>query len=705
MKNIFTRSLNTKLIAFFMITSMIPMATISVISYTNSQASLEKRAFDQLHTLASDRASALKKIDELRKQQLGQVSSTPQVIDVLSKDNSDFSELDKTLDNIRKNTGGEEGFHNFKIVSNNGIIRYAQDRSLIGEDLSDNKFFKNGLDTPYREIIQDNGNKVGVVSHSIVNMETREKYGVLVAQTGTTTDDSTLLDRAGLGETGETYLVSSDRIMITPSRFTEGLEFKQKADTLPVKQCFDNGKSIDAEVYPDYRGVPIFGASKCEAELGYVLIAEFDVAEIMGPIVALQNMYMITGGIIAGIVGTFAYLISRSISRPIRSAAQVAQKISQGDLTVIVPESKSKDEVGALITAEKQMVDNLRQIVGEVQDATQSVSANSQQIAASGTEMNTAVQQISTTVDQISRGSQTQAHNLEKSKALVEDLTAKIGRLAISATESEKIAEDVGVLSLQGSESAKEAGQRMNKIIEVTNESALKVKGLAIKTNEITAALEVIRQIADQTNLLALNAAIEAARAGEAGRGFAVVADEVRRLAESSAKSSEEINEKLSHIQKDTQEVVANIESSANEVNEGKQIIDSSLTTLQTIASNVKMVSENVKRLTESAHEQVTNAKIVQTNASEIAAVAEENAAATEEASAAVEEQTAQTQEIASASNQMAILAEQLNKTIAKFKLGDTKTEGRSSDIVSKLNDSDSKITEPRKLLTKLVRK
>lgn len=706
MKNILTRSLNTKLIAFFMITSMIPMATISVISYTNSQASLEKRAFDQLHTLASDRASALQKIDDLRKQQLGQVSSTSQIIDVLSKDKSDFSELDDILENIKTNTGGENGFHNFKIVANNGIIQYAQDRSLIGKSLSDDKFFKNGLDSPYQEIVQDNGNKVSMVSYPITDIKTHERYGVLIAQTATTIVDATLLDRVGLGETGETYLVSSDRIMITPSRFHDGYEFHQKADTLPVKQCFDNGKSIDAEIYPDYRDVPIYGSSHCDKESGYVLIAEYDVAEIEAPIVALQNMYLVTGGIIAGAVGTFAYFISRSISRPIKTAAQVAQKISQGDLTVKVLEPKSQDEVGTLIMAEKQMVDNLRQIVSEVHGATQSVSASSQQIAASGTEMNSAVQQIATTVDQISRGSQTQAQNLEKSKSLVEELATNIGNLATSASESEKIAEEVGSLSLQGSESAKEAGQRMNKIIAVTNESAEKVKGLAAKTNEITTVLDVIRQIADQTNLLALNAAIEAARAGEAGRGFAVVADEVRRLAESSAKSSEEIGAKLLQIQEDAQDVVKGIETSANEVNQGKQVIDSSLMTLETIANNVKTVSENVKKLTESAYDQVANAKVVQTNAGEIAAVAEENAAATEEASAAVEEQTAQTQEIATASNQMAELAEQLNRTIAKFKIDNTsKNEDEPSDKTAKLSGTGSKVTQSKKLLTKLVRK
>lgn len=378
---------------------------------------------------------------------------------------------------------------------------------------------------------------------------------------------------------------------------------------------------------------------------------------------------IVLGIVVNAIVGTFAFIMARRITKPIVKATEIATKISQGDLTVSVEESKSNDEIGKLLNIEKQMVTNLKSVIADVQSAAQSVSSSAQQIASSGTELNSSVQQIASTVDQISRGSESQAQSLAKSKHVVEELSETMGELARDAVESFEVTKKVSNLSERGTESAKEAGERMNKIIKVTNESAQKVRDLAQKTTEITTVLDVIKQIADQTNLLALNAAIEAARAGEAGRGFAVVADEVRRLAESSAKSSEEIDAKLKQIQEDAQTVVSNIEASATEVNQGKLVIESSLKALNEIATQIRGISENVKRLSEAAQKEVDKVNMVSTNTTEIATVAEENASATEEASAAVEQQTAQTQQIAASANQMSELAEQMQKLISKFQI------------------------------------
>jgi methyl-accepting chemotaxis protein len=384
---------------------------------------------------------------------------------------------------------------------------------------------------------------------------------------------------------------------------------------------------------------------------------------------SITSQALILGITVNAGVGAFAYFISRRITKPIVKATEIATKISQGDLSITVQESKSNDEIGKLILAEKQMVDNLRNIISEVNNSSQSVFASAQQIAASGTEMNSSIQQISATVDQIAKGSESQAQGLNKSKHIVDELSERINELSKDAAESVEEANRVGNLSEKGSEAAKEAGDRMNNIIRVTNNSAEKVRGLAQKTSEITAVLDVIREIADQTNLLALNAAIEAARAGESGRGFAVVADEVRRLAERSSQSSEEIDSKLKQIRDDTQMVVEDIEVSANEVNQGKLVIESSLKSLDEIASHVRNVSEKIRHLSDTIQQEVIKVKEVSSQTIEISAVAEQNVSATEETSAAVEQQTTHSQEIAKAADQMSSLAEQLQNVISKFKL------------------------------------
>ncbi|MBI5697745.1 MAG: methyl-accepting chemotaxis protein, partial [Thaumarchaeota archaeon] len=433
MKFAFSGSLNTKLVCLFVMAATIPMLIVSLVSFSTSQESLEQRAFDQLRTLANDRAKSLEQLNDFRVQQLSQVAKMPQIIDAVKSENTDS--LSGIFESTQKITGGDSGYQNFKLLSLDGKVIYAQDQSIIGLDYTSDKFFQKGLQAPYREYTSDNGKRIAITTVPVFDSDDN-KVGVLIANTGVPLLDKILLDRDGLGETGETYLVSFDKVMISPSRFQEGYEFKQKADTLPVQECMQNGKDISASIYPDYRGVPIFGASKCETGLGYVLIAEFDVAEIMIPVVALQNMYIITGGIVAGVIGVFAFFIAKSISRPIRTAAEIAKKISEGNLGVTVKESKSKDELGTLINSEKHMVENLRTVLTEMQDASQSVFANAQQLSASGTELNTSVQQIASTVDQISRGSQTQAQRIEKSKHTVEELAKSMNELSSSAKES-----------------------------------------------------------------------------------------------------------------------------------------------------------------------------------------------------------------------------------------------------------------------------
>ncbi|MFQ5981323.1 MAG: methyl-accepting chemotaxis protein [Candidatus Heimdallarchaeota archaeon] len=418
-------------------------------------------------------------------------------------------------------------------------------------------------------------------------------------------DDESYIAR-GMGDTGETYLVHSDsKLFVSKSRFGADADvvLQMRVDTVGVGEALSSSDGTFQGIYGDYTskseaeaggreyssslgGVPVLGYTAhledlegTRADLNWVMVSEIDEKEAFAGTASINNEFnsliiLILGIVVVAVVAILglAFLIASSISGGLRVMVEAMKQGATGDLTVTEEDTANRkrfesrnDEVGELAGSYNVFLSALRDIIHTTQETSMKVASTSEELASTAEEINASTEEVSATVEHIARGA---------------------GQQAEMAT---KAIDNVG---------------RMSETVDTS-------------LREIEGTSSVIQDIAGQTNMLALNAAIEAARAGEYGRGFGVVADNVRVLAENSRSSANEINAITTNIVTD-------------------------------VGGSVGTIQESVQS---------------------IASVAEEFSASAEEVSSAVEEMSASMEEMSSSAQELSGLSEQLSDVVGRFKI------------------------------------
>lgn len=660
MKKLFTLdSLNKKLLSIFLTLTIIPLLITAIVIYFATDQGFTKLTSDQQ-----------KEMEHTIQTQFNRVAKD--LLDITTKYANDeefvsafqSGDRDVLLQEVNQNyprLQEEHGINVFEFGDASGKVflrghnpdKYGDDKSdlpavqsaINGQAISGFEFGSSGLSVRAFAPILSNDRVIGTL------------------QTGV---DGTFLDE--LNEMLQGVKIDlynpEGTIVLSSEEANVGGIIDEKSILTSVMQ----GKAIshsDNENLESY--LPMYDPTQSEI-IGVIGINQ-DISIIQDTKQTITKIAFIITAITLIIVWAVALKFSKSISNPIRKITGLMVELSKGNLQISIEDSKRNDEIGQLTAAMQVMKNTLHDTIKKVEAASTNVATQSEELTQSAIEVKKGSEQIAFTMEEIASGTEKQADSASR---LANSMGMFASKVQVTNEKGEQIqASSIEVLELtdKGKQLMESSNKQMMKIDEIVQEAVKKMDKLDNQTKEISQLVSVIQQVANQTNLLALNAAIEAARAGEQGKGFAVVADEVRKLAEQVSDSVTDITGIVDNIQSESSIVVDSLKTGYTEVEQGTIQIKTTGETFNKISSSVTDMVNNIQHISENLSDIAASSQEMNNSIEAIAAISEESASGVEETSATTQQSSSSMEEVARSSEQLAKLAEVLNELVRHFRI------------------------------------
>jgi methyl-accepting chemotaxis protein len=372
--------------------------------------------------------------------------------------------------------------------------------------------------------------------------------------------------------------------------------------------------------------------------------------------------------IAAAVAFCIGILISNSMSRTINRIIDASGQAASGDLSVTL-ESRRKDELGTLTRSINSMISNMRSLIEHTIKVSDKVAESAVTVSSTSRQVADVSQEITRAIQEISEGAASQASDAEQGVKRISILAENINHVTENAKSIAKLTQDTMSETRNGMSAVEDLDVKANRTATISGQLMDDIKELDVHSKSIGKIINAISAIADQTNLLALNAAIEAARAGEAGKGFAVVADEVRKLAEQSMNSAREISDLIKSTQNQTAKAVEKVSDTESILLSQNEAVQETIQVFKRIMSSMESLSEQVEQIMKRISEMEENKEHAINSIQNISAVSQETAASSQEVTASTQEQLSGIEELSRFADELKKSLEDLQAAIDKFKL------------------------------------
>ena len=490
-----------------------------------------------------------------------------------------------------------------------------------------------------------------------------KKIGVAIFQMPIERINGIMSERTGLGRSGETYAVGPEFLMRNDSRFLNELGVKTsiinpevKVKTKAVQEALAGNTGM--EVIDDYRGTPVlsswsplevFSAKSGGDPIHWALMSEFDLNEVRRPAVARQlGLLLVVTAIFLSIAAIY---VSRNFTKQADAITEMLGSIGIGDFSARA-EILTNDELGTVAASLNSMCDNTLSLIQsaeerqQIEESIETLSAELEAIAngdltaaakvgdditgviamsvnsmvlqlrsiiervkSATIEVSTSAAQIQSTTASLSQGSEAQSAQIVDTSTAVKQMASSIQQVASKTEESAFVARDARQRASDGSQAVAATVDGMNRIRTQVQETSKRIKRLGESSQEIGEIVQLISDIADRTSILALNASIQASMAGDAGQGFAVVAEEVERLADRSNEATKQIATLIKAIQAETTEAISGMEESTKEVVEGSKLAAEAGQTLSDIDHVSSQLADLIESISHAAKQQAARGR------------------------------------------------------------------------------------------------